>query len=139
MLGFLRPLYSLSFWFQTYPQPFTRWFEILIWVLCGVLILGGAYVYFFLRRKEQDKEMKLVFRRLGTCLMWAGFTALLLWFFVWQMIPIFSMRIGWLLWLIGYGYWGYLIWIYWKQEIPLKKAKQLERAERDRWLPKHKK
>lgn len=139
MWNFLRPLFSLNYWFSAYTLPFT---PVLSWVILGlmaVLFLAGLYVYVAKRRSEANKDMKLAWRRLGTLFMWASITGFILWFFAWQLIPYLGARALWIVWLIAYGIWGYQIWRYVKRELPAKQAKLAEKAANDKWLPKPKK
>lgn len=137
--GYIRPLVDLGYWLNPVAVPFI---DVVSWVLLalmGLSFVGGIFAYFFQASKPKDKDVRHAWRRLGTLLMWAGGTGLALWFFTWQLVPYLSMRIWWLVWAIGYGYWAWVIYRYFRVEIPKKHASADQDAEYQKWLPKPKK
>ncbi len=138
MWGYIRPLLSLSFWFNTDPGPFVPWADRFILFFMGVLLLAGIVVSVMARR-QAIKDRRHLFQRIAALLCWAGLTGLFLYAFSWQRIPVLDMRLFFVLWLIGYGWWGYVIGRYAFKELPALNAAQAEKAAYEKWLPKPKK
>lgn len=133
---FLKP----SYWFSAYPAPFILIVDRAILILMLALFVAGIAVYVYRRlSKGQSKEIKRLFTRYAECLSTAGVAGLILYLFTWQQIPILSMRILYLVWAIGFGFWGYVILRYQFKELPRKREEREARMAYEKWLPKKKK
>jgi hypothetical protein len=135
-MNWILPLLSPSFWFNTQTVPFMPWLGRFLPIFLGVFVLAGIGFSIYPRVVKLEKDLRRLWKRLAGCLGWAGFAGLVLYFFQWQYVPFLSMRVLWLFWLGGFGYWGYEIWHDHFHILPAQRAKDLERAEYEKWLPK---
>ncbi|MEK7473195.1 MAG: hypothetical protein AAB668_00485 [Patescibacteria group bacterium] len=135
-MNWILPLFKPSFWFNLQTVPFMPWLERFLPFFLVVLFLVASAVFVYIRRGKWPKETRRFIRRVGTCIGWAGASGLVLYFFHWQAVPYLSMRILWLFWIGGFGYWGYDIWHDHFRVTPAQKAKEQERAAYEKWLPK---
>jgi hypothetical protein len=140
MFNWLLPLLHPGFWFDLNAVPFTPWFEKgLLIVLAASLVVGiGLFIYVRLA-KGLDKDGRRMWRRFGLLSLCAGASGFLLYFFVWERVPVLSMRIFWVVWVFGFGYWKWNIWKEHFRLIPAEQAKAKEREAYEKWLPKPKK
>lgn len=86
-----------------------------------------------------DKWTRRAIDKAGNCLLSMGLLGLLLYFFDYEKIPILSMRIFYIAWLIILIIWAYFIYKFITVEIPAKLAQKQEREQVDKWLPQAKK
>ncbi|MFA6429326.1 MAG: hypothetical protein WCV84_02395 [Patescibacteria group bacterium] len=141
MFSLLKPLITLSFWFQLTGVPFTRTANIMILVLMGVLTVGGAGFWYYLHTKGSrfDRERRRVLWALSHLCLWSGLSGFALYAMVWQRIPLLSMRVWWLVLLAVFV--GVIAWLAkrWFKIIPLLDKELAERQRYEKWLPKPKK
>ncbi len=137
-MGYIRPLLSLSFWLNIDPGPFVPWTDRFLLFFMLVLLALSAVVWIVAHR-QLLKDRRRLFQRVSAWLLWAGLSGLLLYLFVWQRIPVLDMRLFWVVWLIGYAWWGYVIGRFAFKELPALNAAQAERAKYEKWLPKPRK
>jgi len=140
MFNWLLPLLRPSFWFDVNAQPFTPWFEKgLLVVLAASLAIGIGLLVYARFAKGLEKEARRMWSRFGTLSSCASISGFILYFFVWEGVPVLSMRIFWVVWLVGFGWWKWVIWKEHFRMIPAAKAKAKEREAYEKWLPKPKK
>ena len=140
MWGYIGPLLRFSFWFSLEAIPFTAWAGTLIFGLSVGLILGGIGVRAWIsRKKSMDKDMRLVYRRVSSCLVWAGVVLNVLYWLTWLEIPVLSVRFLFLVWLGGFAWWAYAITHHVLKIMPAERAKLAEKQAYEKWLPKPKK
>ncbi len=140
LLNWILPLFKPSFWFNMQYLPFMPWLEQALPIVMAALVAIGIGLLVFGRfGKGLEKERRMMFRQLGTKELMAGLVGLLLFFFHWQRVPFLTMRVLWLIWAIGFGYWAYVIWKEHFKVGPAERAKAAERAAYEKWLPKPKK
>ncbi len=103
-----------------------------------VLFLIGAVIVRFHRNKLEDKFLRRIWNRVFACLLSAGLIGLVLYFFTWQRVPVFGMRMFWPIWLMAHLVWGYKIWARARRDIPTMQAERAKREAYEKWLPKAK-
>ncbi len=139
MWNVIAPLFTLNFWFSVTALPFTPVLDKVILIFMLGLTLSGIGIWVYAQQAVQDKTARQTQRSLATVLGLAGISGLYLYGVTWQRIPVLSMRIFFVVWVIGFGYWGYRLYRRVKIEIPLQRREALERAAYEKWLPKPKK
>ncbi|MBD3251842.1 hypothetical protein GF380_05340 [Candidatus Uhrbacteria bacterium] len=135
----MQELLTFGYWFSVRAIPFTPVMERVLLVFFGVFVVAGIASYLFLMKRGLTKITKRALSKFAGLLTWTGLVGLLLWFFTYQNVPVFSMRIfyiGWLVW-VGLGF--YSIYRYLWVTVPAQQKLQEERSEREKWLPKKKK
>ena len=140
MFNWILPVLRPGFWFSVNAQPFMPWLDKALPIFMAfLLVLGIGFLAYGRMAKGIEKESRRFWHRVGMLEFSAGVTGLLLYFFVWQGIPVLSMRILWVVWLGGFGWWKWMIWKEHFRMIPAEKAKAKEREAYEKWLPKPKK
>lgn len=139
MWNVIQPLFTLSFWFSVTALPFTPILDKVILILMLGLALGGIGILVYARQAVQEKEQRRLQKRVAALLLCAGFSGLYLYGVTWQRIPVLSMRMFFVLWAGGFGWWGYTIYRYYRIELPLQLREAREREAYEKWLPKPKK
>lgn len=140
MFNWILPLLKPSFWFNPMAVPFMPWLERALPIVLAFLALAGVVVMVYAKfGKGIEKSVRTLWREVGTILIMAGLSGGILFFFHWQRVPYLTMRVYWLIWVIGFGYWKYLIWKRHFKQLPAERAKAAERAAYEKWLPKPKK
>lgn len=135
----VRPLLTLGYWFNIAAQPFQPILDRVLLGLIAFILVVGIGLYGAARYAIKEKEQRRLLRRLGALSLWAGVVGFFLYWVNWQGIPVLSMRIFWLGWLGGFGFWKYTILREYLVEVPKRRAAQAERAAYEKWLPKPKK
>lgn len=137
-MNWILPLFKPSFWFNVQAVPFMPWLERFLPFAMAVSLLASLGLLVFIRQRKTDKDERRFLKRLAALVGWAGVAGLVLYFFHWQYVPYLSMRILWLFWIGGFGYWAYDIWRERFRVLPAEQAKARERAAYEKWLPKPK-
>lgn len=124
-------LLSLSFWFNLRPGSMPATYRnILLGVAISLLI--SAVIFFVLKRRKGF--YKKIFINLYDFSVSNAFFGLLLLFFNYELVPFFSARFWFLIWVISA-----IIWLYYilkkLKEIPEKKRKSEEVDEIKKYLP----
>ena len=139
MLGLIRPLISLKFWFHVQAVPLVPWADRFVLFLMTTCLFGGIACSVASRMKTIEKERRRFLRRLALLLVWAAVAGFLLYAFTWQRVPILSMRFFYFAWLAGFGWWAWTILRHAFVVSPRLKAERAEREAYEKWLPKPKK
>ena len=135
----LRPLFSPSYWLTFEPPA--------VWTGAGsslAVIFAGMLVASIVVRRMKvpqavDRHQANVYRRVSGMLSTMGLLGLLLFFFSFQEIRLFGARFLYLVWVAGAAWWIVSIARYARREVPEARAREIERRERDKYLPKRKK
>ncbi len=135
-MNWILPLFKPSFWFNLQAVPFMPWLERFLPFFMAVLMVAAFGLVAYVRRAKLEKDARRFLRRVSACAGWAGLAGLVLYFFHWQDVPYLSMRVLWLFWIGGFGYWAYDIWKEHFRLRPAARARQRERAAYEKWLPK---
>ncbi|HEU0050540.1 MAG TPA: hypothetical protein VFQ60_00600 [Patescibacteria group bacterium] len=138
MLGYILPLFHLSYWFSLQTQAFEPWATWFVFIVMALLLLAGIFVRLLLRRPGYDKEMRRVIRRSSALLIFAAITGYLLYALTIEQIPVLGMRFFYLVWLASFGAWGYFIARYARTEVPRLRKAEADREAYEKWLPKPK-
>lgn len=131
-------LLSLNFWFQIQPPMFLYWTGLVMLVVFTVMILVGLFARIYAVKSNLEKLVRRAVSRTGTMLLTMGLVGWLLYGLVYESVPILSMRIWLLAWLICLGIWIWSIMRYVRVEIPAKKEMAAERERMNKWIPKKK-
>jgi hypothetical protein len=131
-------LLTLNYWFSIRAIPFLPVVERGLLVLFGAFTLVGIGASLFLLRGGLAKTTKRALGKLASLLTWSGLVGLILWVCAYQRVPVFSMRVFYVLW-TAWILWGFVsIYRYLWVEVPRKQQMYQERIEREKWLPKKK-
>ena len=134
----MSPLLTLGYWFSLNPTPFAGWSEMTLLIGFAALFVAGIGVWVFASRSSYGKMTKRALGRVASHLAWTGFIGLMLWVFAYEQVPLLSMRIAYVAWLIWFVVGAWVIGQYAWKEIPAMEARNRERMEREKWLPKRK-
>lgn len=134
----MTPLLTLGYWFSLTPAPFAPWAERALLAIFAAFFIAGIVVWMIQMRSGYGKFVKRALGRAASLLSWTGLVGLFLWICAYEGVPLLSMRVVYLLWLawVGIGAWFIIryVWV----EIPAMEARNRERMEREKWLPKKK-
>jgi len=124
MPGWLAPLLTWSYWFETYPAPFSGvYFWIIVSSAAGSFILGLAFSLF--SDKFNDPSMRRVFKKLGSLGMTFGALTGISFFFTQTSTPTLGSRFWFALWIILALVWlGFII----KYAVIVAPKERMERA-----------
>jgi hypothetical protein len=140
MFNWILPLLSPSFWLNAMAVPFMPWLERVLPILLAFIGLAGVVALVYANfGKGVAKEARKLWRDIGMASLLAGLAGGVLYFFHWQRVPYLSMRLFWLFWIVGFGYWAYAIWKVHFKQLPAQRIQERERAAYEKWLPKPKK
>jgi hypothetical protein len=103
------------------------------------LFVAGLVVWIIEMRSHMSKWTKRAMGKAAAHLGWTGIVGLLLWMFTYERLPVLSMRFFYILWavwfVLGAVFVVRFVWV----KIPELEARNKERMEREKWLPKSKK
>jgi len=131
-------LLSFNYWFLAQPAMFVSWAGTVLLVVFTALAVVGLVAKIYGVRAGLDKFVRRAVQRAGTCLLSMGLVGLLHYFFVFERVPVLSMRIWLLVWLVAILLWAWSILRYVRVEIPKANAMKAERERLNKWLPKAK-
>ena len=132
-MSFKNVLFS-SYWFS---QPYiARDGLFYVWLgIFGSITLAGI-VLFVLRWYEKDSLQKEVYKRFGTIGIVMGLLGLSWFFFRQERIPFFSWRFWLIPWLGIFVWWLVITIRFVLKRVPVIRQQQLQRAAKDKYLPK---
>lgn len=132
-------LLTPGFWFNPMAVPFMPWLERALPIVLAFFGLAAVVALVYAKfGKGVSKELRALWRDVGTIALTASLSGAVLFFFHWQRVPYLSMRVYWLIWLLAFGYWKYAIWRRHFKLGPAERARAQERAAYEKWLPKPK-
>lgn len=129
---------SLNFWFQMQPPSFLAWVGITLLVVFTAMVIVGIAAKIYAAKSSLDKFLRRAVQRAGTLLLAMGLLGLFICFFTYEQVPILSMRIWLLVWLLSTVLWAWSIVKYVRVEIPAKRELMAERERINKWIPKPK-
>lgn len=132
-------LLNFNFWFQMQPPMFVAWVGTTLLVVFMALTLVGLVAKVYGLKANFDKFVRRAVERAGTLLLTMGLVGLLFYLFVFESVPILSMRIWLIVWLLSAAAWAWSILHYVRVEIPRINRLKAEREKLNKWLPKSKK
>lgn len=137
-MNLIKPLLSLSYWFNYYATPFSPWSSKLILVLMALLAFAAIALLIW-KGRMKDIAKRHAASRIAICDLVAALVGLFLWFVTYEGVPFLSMRIFWVVWLFVFGAWKYLIYRNYKKDISnATMSHDPERAAYEKYLPKPK-
>jgi hypothetical protein len=139
MPDFFQPLFTWNYWFQNPGLSFTPALGWVILVVMALLFLAGIDVVVLTRLRVSDKDRRQAFGRIQTWLITMSLVGLALYGATYEGISFFSMRVWFIVWFLGFVYWGYRVVVHLLKVVPVLKVAQSERAAYEKWLPKPKK
>lgn len=134
----MSPIFTLGYWFSLTPFPFMTWSSRILLAGFGILLVAGIILGIIESRSKAIKPVKRAYGRAASHLGWTGFVGLLLWVFDYERIPLLTMRAFYVLWFAWFVWGAWSIGRYVWKDIPAFAARDRERMEREKWLPKSK-
>ncbi len=135
----MQNLFTLNFWFNLYPPALTPMaVRVLLIVFTAILVVGIVGKIYSIKTKL-EKWTRRAMDKVSTMLLTMGVLGLLLFLFAYEQIPVLSMRLGYIIWLIILGIWIYFLYKFIYIEIPKQRKLKEAREHTDKWLPKPKK
>lgn len=137
-MGYIKPLFSLSFWFKLNPgqlMPMFFWFFV---ILFGLMVIGGTLCVRIEKKEKENFILKMSAKYLKNWFFTAGIVGFLFILFNYERAILLSSRFWYLLWFIGFGIWlGFIIKKI--KLLPKREAEFKKQKEFNKYLPKSKK
>ncbi|MBD3281317.1 hypothetical protein GF391_01065 [Candidatus Uhrbacteria bacterium] len=134
----MQNLLTLSFWFGLYPPALTPWAARAMLVIFTALLIVGIAGKIYSIKTKLEKWTRRAIDKASAMLITMGVLGLLLFLFSYQQIPVLSIRVGYIIWLIILGIWIYFLYKFIYIEIPKQRKLKEAREHVDKWLPKPK-
>lgn len=134
----LPPPLTLGYWFAVQPAPLMPAVHYGLLAGFAAMVLAGIGLFVALRRLGWDKLKRRVYGRVASAGVTMGLVGLLLRGLDYERVYLLGMRAFYLVWLACAVVWGWSIWRYATKTVPAIRAKQAEREQQERWLPKKK-
>lgn len=115
----LNLLLTSDYWFAIRPMAMSWKSAVLLTACFGLLVaLSFAFRSVYRKLKKSDRFMSYVWRRMATASLVMGVFGLVMVFFRYQGVPLFGMRLWYIVWLVGAIAWSISIARYRYQELP---------------------
>lgn len=121
------------------PDMFIPWVGMTFLVVFTVMAIVGIVAKIYGVKAGLDKFVRRAVERAGNLLLTMGLVGLLICFFTFEHVPILSMRLWLLVWLLSALAWVWSIARYVRVDIPAKRELMAERERLNKWIPKPKK
>ena len=135
MLAWLAPLLRWSYWFGTYPPPFTGFY---FWLIVGSA--GGSFllglVFSFIGSRFKDPSTRKIIKRLGTLALTFGALMAINFFFTQTSTPTLGSRFWFAGWFLMALIWLGFILKYILRVAPKERAERNKQLEYQKYLPK---
>ncbi len=135
-MSYLKPLITLSFWFNTNPPPFIAPIMIGLGVLLAVILLAGIVCKWFAWKKRVNPPLHRVLSRIGRAELTIALIGLFLYFVSYEQTPVASARFWWLILAVAAVVWKVYIIRDIMKRYPVEKNALAERLAREKYLPK---
>jgi len=99
---------TFKMWFGLYPGPLTKFWQYALLIIVIIFLASIAVTWKFYNQNKKTLYAKLWLSGYNFALTGTIVGALLL-FFCYESVPFLSARFWFLLWVIGQGVWGYVI------------------------------
>ena len=133
-MNYLKPLLSLSYWFNLNPAPFIP----LVWDVLGVLIIvilvAAAAIKYWSLVARKNPPLHRILARAGRAGLWVGALALVFYFFNFESLPTLSARFWWVLLAAGTIVWYVFIFLDFKKHYAVDRKAFLEKKEKEKYL-----
>lgn len=126
-------LLSLSYWFNTRPEPFGGWLQIAFIILTLIFVAGSVASY--LKNRQRELVYHKLWGNLFNYCLTNAILGLFLVFFNYEMVPVLMSKIWYAVWLVIILVWGYFI-IRLARKLPQRKAELQKQKEFAKYLPK---
>lgn len=130
-------LFSWSYWFVQ-PEPVVGTVQSLwLAILLGLIAIGIFFSFY--QRHTVDRGIALMSRRLSNCLTATGIVGLVFFLFRQERVVLLGWRVWFFPWSVVLVVWLARLAQYWFKRVPVIRAEQQSRVEREEYLPKNKK
>ena len=131
-----QPLITLSFWFDRRPPIMEEFFSQLFFYTFGALVVLALIITVIVKKKKkEDPWVAKGFQKISSWCLTMGIFGLVIFFFSYERIPLLSMRIWFVVWLIAAIVWLVFIIKFFIKVIPREKAKIKEQEKKKQYLP----
>jgi amino acid transporter len=134
----METLLSLGYWLDVTPPPLSRAFLGAVFAVFALFVVAGLFARVRARRQAR-KDLVELFGRVGRATTTMGVIGLVLLFFSYEQIRFFGARFWYLLWLLIVLVWAAFIIHHLVRVLPKKRALEIARQEKEKYLPKPKK
>lgn len=132
----LKPLFTLQFWFDRRPPMLEPFFQQAFFYFFGALVALSLIITVVVRKKKkEDPWVAQGFQKISSWCLTMGIAGMAIYFFTHEQVPLLSMRIWFLVWLIGAVVWAVFIIRFFLKKVPQEKAKIKEKEEMKKYLP----
>jgi hypothetical protein len=135
-MQYLKPLITLSFWFNTNPPPFIMPVFIGLGALIAVILAFGIVIKWLAWKKRSNPPLHRVLSRLGRAEITVALIGFFLYFVSYEQITVVSARFWWLILFIVAAVWKVYIFLDFRKRYPIEKQALVERQAREKYLPK---
>ena len=133
----MESFFSLRYWIAARPDPNFQFTKLTV-ALAALLLIAGLVIKIYRKRYAKDEILKKMLKRYPTVLFVFGLALLVLLLFREGGIPLFSMRIWWLFYLILLVYWLLKNSLSFKKDYAHRKGQAHHHALQSQYLPKKK-
>lgn len=131
-------LLSLHFWFTSQPGVMNDVIIKIMLIFFAALIFFALILSLIKARKGADNLGKKLIGKWQSFLATMGFVGLILVFFFFEQVYLFSARFWLIGWIIGAGVWLYFVFHYWLKEMPRRRAEKVAKGRFEQYLPRKK-
>jgi hypothetical protein len=135
-MSYLKPLITLSFWFNTNPPPFIAPIMIGLGILLIIILGAGIVEKWFAYNKRSNPPLHRILSRLGRAEIAIALIGLFLYFVSYEQTPVASARFWWLILFVAAVVWKVYIVRDITKRYPVEKKAFAERLAREKYLPK---
>lgn len=137
-MGYIKPLFTLSFWFDMAPPPLLSIFYWAFFVFFSVLFLAGIICGRIYKKEKDNFVLRFSAKYLKNLFTTSGIVGFLLLLFSYERAIFLSSRFWFFVWAVSFGIW--LVFIIKKIKLlPAKKEELRRHSEYNKYLPKTKK
>jgi len=134
----LPPPLTFGYWLAAQPTPLMPIVQYVLLAIFALMTAGGIALLVVVRRTGWDKLKRRVYGRSASALITMGLIGLLLLGLDYEKVYLLSMRAFYLVWTACSLVWAWSIYRYATKTVPAIRAKQAEREQFEKWLPKKK-
>lgn len=132
----LPPFLKPSYWLAMSPPPMVPVVDRVLLVLFAAMVVASVALKVFTLRKGFEKMYRKAMVRTAHAMFWLGLFGLYLSAMNYERVPILSSRFWYVIWAVLFGVAAYRISKYVVKDIPAIRAKEMEREQAGKWLPK---
>lgn len=126
---------NLFFWSYWFKQPYLlHGGKLAAWVIIFLVVTLGGLVALFLKIQQSEQALRKFWARAAGCLLTMGITGLIWLFFRQEQVPFLAWRFWVAVWVIIFAVWFIPLLVYYFKRVPVIRAENAARAERERYL-----